>query len=143
MEEEKQAGNWKPKGGRPKVRDEERRDQTFKIRLNAGERKELDEQAAAAGYQDLSTFMRVKLFSQNGAAVHNPKELFHAIDKTGAALNKIGANINQIARYVHYLEKNNMVSEQVLAEYNQQCQQLIKVEDEYVKAIRAYLRTTR
>ncbi|GAB3832343.1 plasmid mobilization protein [Pontibacter rugosus] len=142
MEKGTKAQEWKPRGGRPKVRAEDRRENLLKVRLTNKERSDLEAKAGAAGYTDLSAYIRLRLFSEQGAG-HNPKELFHAIDKTGAALKKVGTNLNQVVRYLHYLEKNNMVSEQTIAEYNQHFRMLIEVEEEYVKAIRAFLRTTR
>ena len=143
MEKEQQAAEWKPKGGRPRMRAEDKRGKTVGIRITDEERTRLEQRATAAGYKDLSEYMRVRLLSEDSAPVHNPKKLFKAFDKTGTALKKVGTNINQIARYVHYLEKNNMVEPKVMAEYNQHFRQYLQVEEEYVKAIRAYLRTVR
>lgn len=143
MQAEEKEDSRRPRGGRPKSADKDRRDLVYPIRLTGEERRHLDEQAAATGYVDISVYVRKKLFSEDNASVHNPKELFHAIDKTGAELKKIGANINQVTRYVNYLEKNNMAKESALADFNKHFQEFIQVEDRYVKAIRAYLRTTR
>lgn len=115
----------------------------YKLRLTEKERGDLEQQAREAGFKDVSVYVRKKLFSADNAPAYNPKALFKAIDKTGVALKKIGANINQIARYVHYLEQHNMVEGKVIAEYNQHFEELLKVEDKYVKAIRAFLRVTR
>lgn len=143
MQVEKAENSWRPRGGRPKSTDKEIRDKVYKIRFSEQERQRLDKLAADAGYTDLSIYVRKKLFSEDNTSVHNPKELFHAIDKTGAALKKIGANINQVVRHVNYLQKNNLAKESVLADFNKHFQAFIQVEDEYVKAIRAYLRTKR
>ncbi|GHA81666.1 plasmid mobilization protein [Pontibacter akesuensis] len=142
MEKEPEKQDWKPRGGRPKKRAEDRRNSVLKLYLTTKERSDLEAKAISSGYTDLSAYLRLRLFSEEGAG-HNPKELFHAIDKTGAALKKVGTNLNQVVRYMHYLEKNNMVSEQTIAEYNQHFRKMIEVEEEYVKAIRAFLRTTR
>ena len=122
---------------------EEKRGKIAGIRLTDDERTRLEQLATDAGYKDLSEYMRVRLLSEDTAPAHNPKKLFKAFDKTGGALKKVGTNINQIARYVHFLEKNNMVEPKVMAEYNQHFRQYLQVEEEYVKAIRAYLRTAR
>ncbi|RDV11880.1 plasmid mobilization relaxosome protein MobC [Pontibacter diazotrophicus] len=143
MENEEQLSEWKSKGGRPKLSAGERRDFMLRIRLTEQERKDLAELASEAGYNDVSVYARNKLFAPAHTPIHNPKQLFRAIDKTGAALKRVGTNINQIARYVHYLEKNNMVEGKVIAEYNQHFQEFLQVEEEYVKAIRTYLRTVR
>ncbi|WP_345158600.1 plasmid mobilization protein [Pontibacter saemangeumensis] len=143
MENQQQAPEWKPKGGRPPMKPAEKRLKTASMRLTEDERTALEQRAAAAGYKDLSEYMRVRLLSEDTAPVHNPKQLFRALDKTGGDLKRIGTNINQITRYVHYLEKNNMVEGRVLAQYNQHFREFLQVEKEYVKAIRAYLRTVR
>ncbi len=122
---------------------EEKRLKTASMRLTEDERGTLERRAEAAGYKDLSEYMRVRLLSEDNAPTHNPKQLFRALDKTGGELKRIGNNINQVARYVHYLEKNNMVEGKVIALYNQHFQEFLQVEKEYVKAIRAYLRTVR
>lgn len=122
---------------------EEKRRKTASIRLTDDERTALEQRVTDAGYKDLSEYMRVRLLSEDSAPTYNPKELFRAIDKTGGALKKVGTNINQIARYVHYLEKNNMVEGKVIAEYNRHFREFLDVEEEYVKAIRTYLRTVR
>lgn len=140
---EQQTTKWKSKGGRPKLGAEERRDQVYKVRLTEGERKELDRLASEAGYSDVSVYARKRLMTSGDGVSFNPKPLFKAIDDTGTELKRIGNNINQLARYVHYLEKNNMVEGKVLAEYNRHFEEYLKVEDAYVKAIRAFLRVTR
>jgi hypothetical protein len=143
METQQQAAAWKPKGGRPRMMAEEKRLKTASMRLTEDERTSLEKRATDAGYKDLSEYMRVRLLSEDSAPVHNPKQLFRALDKTGGELKRIGNNINQVARYVHYLEQNNMVEGKVIAQYNQHFQEFLQVEKEYVKAIRAYLRTVR
>lgn len=141
MEKEEQAPRWNPKGGRPRLAEGERKDFLLRLRLTEQERKGLAAQASGAGYKEVSVYARKKLFAPSDAPTHNPKQLFQAIDKTGAELKRIGNNINQIARYAHYLEQHNMVEGKVLAEYNQRFQEFIQVEEAYVKAIRAYLRS--
>ncbi|MHA6250055.1 plasmid mobilization protein [Pontibacter sp. CAU 1760] len=143
MENQQQVPAWKSKGGRPPMRAAEKRRKSASIRLTEDERTNLEQWAANAGYKDLSEYMRARLLSENNAPLYNPKKLFRAIDQTGGALKKVGTNINQIAKYVHYLEKNNMVAGEVIAEYNQHFQKFLQVEEEYVKAIRSYLRTVR
>ena len=143
MENEQQVAEWKPKGGRPRMRTEEKRRKSAGIRLTDEERARLEQRAAEAGYKDLSEYIRVRLLSDDSAPAYNPKKLFRAMDKMGGALKKIGTNINQVARYVHYLEKNSMVEPKVLAEHNQHFREFLQVEEAYVKAIRAYLRTVR
>ncbi|WP_276499883.1 plasmid mobilization protein [Pontibacter litorisediminis] len=139
MEQQGYDENWKPKGGRP--RSENPRDNTYKIRFTDDERKDLDTLAADAGYTDLSAYIRARLFS--GDTDYNPKELFVVANRTGAALKKIGTDINQVARYVRLLEKHNILSEQVLQDFNRSFAELIQIEEEYVKAIRAFLRAAK
>lgn len=143
MENEQQAQSWNPKGGRPPMKAEEKRGKWVGIRLTDEERTRLQQLATEAGYRDLSAYMRARLLSEGSAPAHNPKALFRAMDLTGAALKKIGANMNQIARYVNYLDSNNMVEPKVIAEYNRHFREFLDVEEAYVKAIRAYLRSTR
>jgi len=115
----------------------------LRLRLTEKERVKLEEQASEAGYNDQSVYLRKKLFSAGEATVHNPKKLFQAIDKTGGELKRIGSNINQVAKYVHYLEKNNMVEPKVIGEFNRHFREFLEVEEAYVKAIRSFLRITR
>lgn len=143
MEKEGQAQSWNPKGGRPKLPAGEKRAFMLRLRLTEKEREQLVGQAREAGYKDQSEYMRKKLFASGYGTVHNPKKLFRAIDKTGGELKRIGNNINQITKYVHYLEKSGMAETKAIAEFNQHFQEMIQVEDAYVKAIRAYLRTAR
>jgi hypothetical protein len=140
---EEQATEWKPRGGRPKLASQERRDQVYNIRLTEGERKELHRLAAEAGYSDVSVYARKRLLASGDAVSFNPKPLFRAIDKTGAELKRIGNNINQLTKYVHYLEKNHIAEGKVMEEYNRHFEEFIQVEDAYVRAIRAFLRITR
>ncbi|GAB3834638.1 plasmid mobilization protein [Pontibacter rugosus] len=114
-----------------------------KLILTKKEREQLAEQVREAGYKDQTEYLRKKVFASGDTPVHNPKKLFRALDKTGGELNRIGNNINQVAKYIHYLEKNNMVEARVISEYNRYFQEFLQVEVEYVKAIRAYLRTMR
>ena len=115
----------------------------FRLRLTEQERKDLAAQSSEAGYKDVSVYVRKKLFASSDTPIHNPKKLFRAMDQMSGALKKVGTNINQIARYVHYLEQNNMVEPKVMAEYNRHFREFLDVEQGYVKAIRAYLRTVR
>ncbi len=115
----------------------------LRLRLTEKERGQLAEQVREAGYKDQSEYLRKKIFAPGDATVHNPKKLFRALDKTGGELKRIGNNINQIAKYINYLEKNNMVEGRVIDEYNRHFGEFLQVEDKYVKAIRAYLRTMR
>lgn len=143
MENEEQAQSWNPKGGRPPMKAEEKRGKWAGIRLTNEERARLQQLATEAGYKDLSEYMRQRLLSEENTQIHNPKQLFRAMDKTGGELKRIGNNINQVTRYVHYLEKNGMAETKAIAEFNRHFQEMIQVEREYVKAIRAYLRTVR
>ncbi|MFD3002668.1 plasmid mobilization relaxosome protein MobC [Pontibacter toksunensis] len=143
MDNQEQAQEWNPKGGRPKLPAGEKRGFVVKLRFTEKERVQLEEQVREAGYNDRSEYLRRKIFASADVPVHNPKQLFRALDKTGGELKRIGTNINQIARYINYLEKNNMVEGKVIAQYNQHFQEFLQVEEEYVKAIRTYLRTLR
>ncbi|PRY13745.1 mobilization protein MobC [Pontibacter ummariensis] len=143
MENEQDERDWSYRGGRPLLGSDEKRDSVLQVRLTKQEHNDLKKQTAEQGYKDVSIYVRRKLFSADDAPAFNPKPLFRAIDKTGTELKRIGNNINQIARYAHYLEKNNMVEGKVIAEYNQHFEEFLKVEDAYVKAIRAFLRVTR
>lgn len=143
MDNEEQAQSWNPKGGRPKLAEGDKRSYVVKLRLTEKERGQLAEQVREAGYKDQTEYVRKKVFASGDTPTHNPKQLFRALDKTGGELKRIGNNINQVARYVHYLEKHNMVEGKVIALYNQHFQEFLQVEKEYVKAIRAYLRTVR
>lgn len=139
MEQQGQDMTWKPKGGRP--RSNNPRENVYNIRFTDDEREDLEQMAVNAGYKDLSSFIRTRLFS--GDSAHNPKELFLAADRTGAALKKVGADINQVARYVRLLEKHNVLSDKVLQSFNRSFAELIKIEAEYVRAIRAFLRAVK
>jgi len=115
----------------------------LRLRLTEKERQDLAGLASEAGYKDVSAYARKRLLTPGEAPAHNPKDLFHAIDKTGTDLKKIGTNINQFTRYVNYLEKNNMVEPKAIGEFNRHFREFLDVEQTYVKAIRAYLRSTR
>jgi len=139
MEEKIKA--WNPKGGRPKKSDKERRDKTVLIKFTEDEKSQIYKESEDLGWKQPLVYFRNKLLSKNSSAGHNPQSLFKALNKLNPELNRVGNNINQIAKYVNYLDKNNMVDQKFIAEYNTYFKQMLEVQQEYTLVIKAYLRT--
>ncbi|PSR51934.1 hypothetical protein AHMF7605_28920 [Adhaeribacter arboris] len=139
MEEE--IKNWNPKGGRPKKSDKERRDKPVLIKFTEDERNQLYKESEDLGWKQPLVYFRNKLLSKTNSTNHNPQSLFKALNRLNPELNKVGNNINQIARYVNYLDKNNMVDQKFIAEYSTCFKEMIEVQKEYTLAIKAYLRS--
>ena len=139
MEEELKT--WNPKGGRPKKDEKEIRNKSVKIKLTEPERTDLYKEAETLGWKQPLVYFRNKLLSKEAAPGYNPQELFKALDKLNPELKKVGRNINQIAKYVNHLDKNGMVDQRFISEYNTQFKKMAEVQREYALAIRAYLKT--
>lgn len=139
MEEE--VNNWNPKGGRPKKDPKELRNHPVNIKLTEDEKKDLYQEADDLGWKQPLVYFRNKLLSKNSGPGPNPHELFKALNKLSPELNKVGNNINQVARYVNYLDKNNMVDQKTIAEYNAHFKRMNEIHHEYALAIRAYLKS--
>lgn len=139
MEEE--IKTWNPKGGRPKKDLKEVRNSQVIIRFKEGEKGDLYKEAEERGWSQPLVYFRNKLLSKDGGPGYNPQELFKALNKLNPELKKVGRNINQIAKYVNHLDKNGMVDQKFIAEYNAHFKRMIEVQREYAQAIRAYLKT--
>ena len=139
-EKEEDQKTWNPKGGRPRKDQKELRNKQVIIKFTETEKTALYKESKDLGWKQPLVYFRKKLLAKEGRVSHNPQELFKALNKLNPELNKVGHNINQIARYVNYLDKNNMVDQRFLAEYNQCFKKMTEVQQEYTLAIRAYLR---
>jgi len=141
MEEE--VKSWNAKGGRPKKKAKELKNKRLNLCFTEDEFRALQDEATTAGYKPdhLAIYVKTKLLSENSAVLHNPKMLFGALDKLGQELKKVGNNINQVARYVNYLDRNNMIDPNFIGEYNQHFKRMSEVQHEYALAIKAYLRS--
>lgn len=140
MEEE--AKGWNPKGGRPKKEAKELKDKRLNLCFTEDEFKAMQDEMENAGYKYLGVYAKSKLLSSNeGTVQYNPKVLFNVLNELSPELKKVGTNIDQIARYVNYLDKNNMVDQKFMAEFNLCFKRMAEVQHEYVIAIKAYLRT--
>jgi len=140
---EEQIKPWNPKGGRPKKVAKELKNKRVNLCFTEDEFKNLQDEAIKAGYksEQVAIYAKTKLLPKEGAILYNPKALFTSLNKLGPELKKVGNNINQIARYVNYLDKNNMIDANFIAEYNQYFKKMAEVEHEYSVAIKAYLRS--
>jgi hypothetical protein len=132
---------FNPKGGRPPYDENLRRKHKITIRVNAKEKEKIYGEVAFNGYKYPLIYCRKKLLSDGSGPGPNPAILFHTMNKIAPELKKIGQNINTVAKYVNYLDKNGMVDQRLIADYNIHWKEYYKVLDEYSKAIRAYLRT--
>jgi len=142
MEEESKG--WSAKGGRPKKEPKDKKDNRLNLCFTEAEMKSLREEMEAAGYPDskLGVYAKSKLLAKDGAGVkYNPKVLFEVLNKLSPQLKKVATNINQVARYINYLDKNNMVDQKFMADYNINFQKMAEVQREYANAIKAYLRS--
>jgi len=138
---EQEIKTWNPKGGRPKKKESELRNKRVTVKLTEAEEIALFKECEDLGWKQPLVYFRNKLLSKEGKAQHNPNELFRVLNKLNPELNKIGNNINQVAKYVNYMDKNGMVDAKFIAEYNMLFKELLKVQQEYSVAIRAYLRS--
>jgi hypothetical protein len=139
MEEE--IKTWNPKGGRPKKDEKDLRNKSVKIKLTETEKTDLYKEAGEKGWKQPLVYFRNKLLSKGGGSGYNPQELFKALNELNPELKKVGRNINQVAKYVNYLDKNGMVDQKLISEYNTHFEKMIAVQREYALAIRAYLKT--
>lgn len=137
---EQEIKPWNPKGGRPKKNEKDLRKERLNLKFTEAEMKQLVEECKELGWGKPYVYFRNKLLSKGGAG-YNPRELFKALNQINPQLSKAGNNINQVAKYVNYLDKNNMIDAKFIAEYNVHFKRMIEVQREYVLAIRAYLKT--
>jgi len=138
---EDESKSWNPRGGRPKKNENELRNKPVLIKFTEDEKKRLYQESKDLGWSKPIVYFRNKLLSKEGGVKHNPQELFKALNELGPELSKVAANINRVARYVNYLDKNNMIDAKFIGEYNVHFKRLIEVQHKYTVAIKAYLRT--
>jgi len=140
---EEEIKPWNPKGGRPKKVAKELKNKRVNLCFTEEEFKNLQEETIKAGYkpEHLALYAKAKLLPKEGAVIYNPKALFASLNKLGPELKKVGNNINRVAKYVNYLDKNNMIDAKFIGEYNQYFKKMAEVEQEYARAIKAYLRS--
>ncbi|WP_181308834.1 plasmid mobilization relaxosome protein MobC [Rufibacter sp. XAAS-G3-1] len=134
---------WNPKGGRPKKEAKEKKDFRITLRFTDDEFKELEKRLKDSGYDEMSTYARLKLLSTESNAVHNPRPLLLAISKLNSEIHKVGVNINQIAKYVNYLDRNKMIDPKLLGDYNTHFKRMMDLQSEFLLAIRTYLRSNK
>lgn len=143
MEEEKEGskGAWNPRGGRPKKDEAELKSEWLHIRLTKTEKQALEDEMTEAGYKKINQYAKSKVLSKGSSVSHNPKILFAKLNDLSPQLKKVGTNINQIAKYVNYLDANDIIDPKFIAEYNAAFKEMAEVQRQYAIAIKAYLRS--
>lgn len=90
----------------------------IKFRLSADELEQL--KTYAEGYKSLSDFIRYSCLKQSGQNVQVSKNVANKVETLIKEVNVVGKNINQVARYVNFLEDNNIAYTPSIERFNQE-----------------------
>ncbi|MDH6358937.1 plasmid mobilization relaxosome protein MobC [Parabacteroides sp. PF5-9] len=82
----------------------------IRVRCTEEEYKKLQRQAKH--FASFSTYLRTLIFSQEKSIV-DPKTVLQSVKLLTTEINKLGTNVNQIAKFMNYVEKNNLISDEV------------------------------
>ena len=117
----------------------EKRTKLIKARLTQSEYNQLlsMEQQLSVTRTDI---VRDRLFKNTNKVLVNAKDLMKSLDAIGAELGRCGNNINQLARHANVLNKQGLLSNTVVDEFNRLFTDYIKVERELEKCIRQLIR---
>jgi len=108
--------NNRKKAGRPQ-KAEDKRTKKIDVRFTDAEYRTIAELEETLGISK-TELVRQRLLHGARLTILNARELVAALDKIGAELGRSGNNINQLARYANALNKQNVLSPQVVAEFN-------------------------
>jgi hypothetical protein len=84
--------------------------------------------------------IRNRLFKNTNKVLVNAKELMISIDAIGTELGKCGNNINQLARHANVLNKQGLLSAEIVDDFNRLFTEYITTEREVGKCIRELIR---
>jgi len=108
--------NNRKKAGRP-LKAEDKRTKKIDVRFTEAEYRTIAELEETLGISK-TELVRERLLHGARLTILNAKELVAELDKIGAELGRSGNNINQLARYANTLNKQNVLSPQVVVEFN-------------------------
>lgn len=96
------TNNKKNKGGRPVLKDDERKDALIKIYCQISEKERVTKEAKSAGLT-VSDYTKRRLFGET--IVLNYREIFSELHLIGTEISRAGNNINQLAKHANSLNK--------------------------------------
>ena len=94
----------------------EKRIKSVLFRFTENEKFEIEKNAAQMGVS-VAQYVRTRIFKKEAATI-NAVEFFKAYREQIHELKKIGNNINQLTRYANYIEKEGLISPQIIEEMN-------------------------
>jgi len=108
--------NKRKKPGRPQ-KTEAKRTKKIDVRFTEEEYKTVAALEETLGISK-TELVRERLLHGARLTIMNAKELIGELDKIGTELGRSGNNINQLARYANTLNKKNVLSPQVVEQFN-------------------------
>jgi len=108
--------NNRKKAGRPQ-KAEDKRTKKIDVRFTEAEYRTIAELEETLGISK-TELVRERLLHGARLTILNARELAAGLDKIGTELGRSGNNINQLARYANTLNKQSVLSSQVMDEFN-------------------------
>lgn len=84
--------------------------------------------------------IRMRLLESLPSVIINARELIGLLDNIGAEMNRAGNNINQLARHANILNKQGLLSEQIILKNNELLENWISNQQNLEKALRKIIR---
>ena len=100
------------------------RNRKITIRFDEATHKEITKQAESANLS-VSEYIRRLLFGR-AVTLINVREFLPILKSSIAEQQQTGNNINQLARYANYAEKNGIVNDEIIVEFNRLQRERIK-----------------
>lgn len=87
-----------------------------------------------------SDIVRIRVLKNATNMLVNTKELMKKLDTIGGELGRSGNNINQLARHANILQKQDLLSQSVVTEFNSLLGNYIAIQRELETSIRQIIR---
>lgn len=84
--------------------------------------------------------IRMRVLKNTNTVLVNSKELLKLLDKLGAELGRCGNNINQLARHANVMNKQGLMHQSVISEFNELFGRYIHAQQDIEKVIRQIIR---
>lgn len=111
----------------------------IKAKLTEEEFKELLEIQKTCGLNRMELIRR-RVLGKGITVTINTAELLNALDSIGSEMGRAGNNINQLARHANVLNKQGMLSPQIVRYFNTRFSDYINTQQELEKLLRQILR---
>lgn len=85
--------------------------------------------------------VRMRVLKGSGLLVVNAKDLMRRLDQLGGDMGRIGNNINQLARYANTLDKQGLLSPQIIERFNVVLSAYLEVQQKLELVIRKIIRS--